>query len=114
MFKKIYIFLIISFLFSFKLYAQDIQKDLLDLKNLFEAGVLNEEEYNSARKIIEEKGYKEKVIESKKKIEIKKEEIKITKEVEKTKEDLSAKLLFILSKRYVFFLPPPHTNHLLF
>lgn len=91
MFKKIYIFLIISFLFSFKLYAQDIQKDLLDLKNLFEAGVLNEEEYNSARKIIEEKGYKEKVIESKKKIEIKKEEIKITKEVEKTKEDLSAK-----------------------
>ena len=66
MYKKIYILLIISFLFSFKLYAQDIQKDLLDLKNLFEAGVLNEEEYNSARKIIEEKGYKEKVIESKK------------------------------------------------
>ncbi len=72
MYKKIYVILIILFFFSFKSYAQDIQKDLLDLKNLFEAGVLNEEEYNSARKIIEEKGYKEKVIESKKKLEIKK------------------------------------------
>ena len=91
MYKKIYVILIILFFFSFKSYAQDIQKDLLDLKNLFEAGVLNKEEYNSAKKIIEKKGYKEKVIESKKKLEIKKKEVKITKEVETTKEDLSAK-----------------------
>ena len=64
MYKNIHSFNNIIFIFI-KLYAQDIQKDLRFKKSI-EAGVLNEEEYNSARKIIEEKGYKEKVRESKK------------------------------------------------
>lgn len=78
MFKKIYFLFIFLFIISFNSYSQDIQKDLLDLKNLLETGVINKEEYNSARKIIEEKGYKEKVTKSKK------HNKKITKEVDQS------------------------------
>ena len=74
-----YLFLIIFFIFS-KTYAQDIQKELLELKNLYETGILNEEEYNSAIKIISEKGYKEKVLDSKKIIEHKVEDTEIVKQ----------------------------------
>ncbi len=77
--KFFYLFLIIFFIFS-KTYAQDIQKELVDLKNLYETGILNEEEYNSAIKIISEKGYKEKVLDSKKIIEPKVDDTEIVKQ----------------------------------
>lgn len=77
--KFFYLFLIIFFIFS-KTYAQDIQKELLELKNLYETGILNEEEYNSAIKIISEKGYKEKVLDSKKIIEPKVDDTEIVKQ----------------------------------
>mgnify|MGYP003980190423 CR=1 FL=1 len=63
---SLYLF-IISFFFVSETFSNENNKDLLKLKKLLDAGIINTEEFDSAKKIITEKDYKKKVLESKKK-----------------------------------------------
>ena len=62
---SLYLF-IISFFFISETFSNENDKDLLELKKLLDAGIINTEEFNSAKIIITEKDYKKKVLESKK------------------------------------------------
>ena len=62
---SLYLF-IISFFFISETFSNENNKDLLELKKLLDAGIINTEEFDSAKKIITEKDYKKKVLESKK------------------------------------------------
>ena len=89
--KYIINILIIIFLLLTNVHSQDIKKELSELKTLYETGVLTKEEYDAAKKIVSEKGYKEKVIKSKKKkkIEENKTQIEIVKK--KKENDINQK-----------------------
>ena len=62
---SLYLFIISFFLIS-ETFSNENNKDLLELKKLLDAGIINTEEFDSAKKIITEKDYKKKVLESKK------------------------------------------------
>ena len=89
--KYIINILIIIFLLLTNVHSQDIKKELSELKTLYETGILTKEEYDAAKKIVSEKGYKEKVIKSKKKkkIEENKTQIEIVKK--KKENDINQK-----------------------
>lgn len=63
---SLYLFIILFF-FAGETFSNEKNKDLLELKKLLDAGIINIEEFNSAKKIITEKDFrKKKVLETKK------------------------------------------------
>ena len=50
--KKLFIIILLILISTVKMYAEDNNKDLSDLQKLYDAGVLNIEEYKKAKKVI--------------------------------------------------------------
>jgi len=64
--KTIYYFFFIIFIFLIEAHSTENNKDLLELKKLLDAGLITSEEYEAAKKVVTKKGYKKKVLGSKK------------------------------------------------
>jgi hypothetical protein len=77
--KKLFIFILLIIISTVEIYAEENNKDLTDLKALFDAGVLNIEEYKKIKKIINNKNYQKNLIKEKQKIADLKEQEKIFK-----------------------------------
>ena len=77
--KKLFIIILLILISTVKTYAEEKNKDLSDLQKLYDAGVLNTEEYKKAKKVITNLKYQKKLKREKQKVASLKEKEKFFK-----------------------------------